>query len=89
MRAIFYLSHFNSFFPSFSLQKLILSDGGEIFNLWKTPPVDLYVKIYLFNVTNHKEFLAGKEKLNVQEIGPYVYKYVSGCLISVILREFR
>ena len=30
-------------------------------------------QVYLFNVTNSEEFLAGKEKLKVQEIGPYTY----------------
>ncbi|XP_037958648.1 scavenger receptor class B member 1 isoform X2 [Teleopsis dalmanni] len=54
--------------------KLIMSENGEIFNLWAKPPVDLYCKIYLFNVTNADAFLAGREKLNVQQVGPYVYK---------------
>ncbi|XP_012270978.1 scavenger receptor class B member 1 isoform X2 [Orussus abietinus] len=55
--------------------KVVFSEGGEIFELWRTPPVDLYLKVYLFNITNHKEFLAGEEeKLKFQQVGPYVYK---------------
>ncbi|XP_032595208.1 scavenger receptor class B member 1 isoform X2 [Drosophila grimshawi] len=54
--------------------KLIMADKGEIFNLWATPPVDLYIKIYLFNITNAEAFLAGREKLQVEQVGPYVYK---------------
>ncbi|KAL5282474.1 SCRB5 family protein [Megaselia abdita] len=54
--------------------KLVFGPDGEIFNLWRNPPVDLYIKIYLFNITNSEMVLAGKEKINVQEIGPYVYK---------------
>lgn len=56
-------------------QKLLFSDDGEIFQLWERPPVDLYLKVYLFNITNHEDFLAGRaKKLNVEEIGPYVYR---------------
>lgn len=62
----------NAFFLSF--QKLIFEEGGEIFNLWEKPPVDLYVKIYLFNITNADAFMEGRENLRVEEVGPYVYK---------------
>ncbi|XP_051858573.1 scavenger receptor class B member 1 isoform X2 [Drosophila albomicans] len=54
--------------------KLVMDDNGEIFNLWAQPPVDLYIKIYLFNITNAEAFLAGREKMKVEQVGPYVYK---------------
>lgn len=54
--------------------KVVLGEGGEIFEIWRKPDVDLYVKIYLFNITNKEQFLAGEEKLRVEEVGPYVYK---------------
>lgn len=55
--------------------KVSFSEGGETFELWRKPPVDLYVKIYLFNVTNRDEYLKGEEsKIRFQEVGPYVYK---------------
>nr|XP_014102705.1 scavenger receptor class B member 1 isoform X2 [Bactrocera oleae]XP_036226453.1 scavenger receptor class B member 1 isoform X2 [Bactrocera oleae] len=56
--------------------KLTMEEDGEIFNLWAKPPVDLYIKIYLFNITNAEAFLAGREKMNVQQVGPYVYKEI-------------
>ncbi|KAG5320971.1 SCRB1 protein, partial [Pseudoatta argentina] len=57
--------------------KIVFNDGGEIFEYWRKPQVDLYVKIYLFNVTNHNEYLSGEaSKLRFQEIGPYVYKEI-------------
>ncbi|XP_053961153.1 scavenger receptor class B member 1 isoform X1 [Anastrepha ludens] len=56
--------------------KLTMADDGEIFNLWAKPPVDLYIKIYLFNITNAEAFLAGREKMNVEQVGPYVYKEI-------------
>uniref|UniRef100_A0A182Q5V0 Scavenger receptor class B n=1 Tax=Anopheles farauti TaxID=69004 RepID=A0A182Q5V0_9DIPT len=55
--------------------KLIFQEGSEIFNLWRTPPVDLYIKIYLFNVTNAEDFMNGHaEKMQIEEVGPYVYR---------------
>ncbi|EFN87706.1 Scavenger receptor class B member 1 [Harpegnathos saltator] len=55
--------------------KITFGEGGEIFEAWRNPEVDLYVKIYLFNVTNHDEYLQGRDsKLRFQETGPYVYK---------------
>ncbi|XP_015173130.1 PREDICTED: scavenger receptor class B member 1 isoform X2 [Polistes dominula] len=55
--------------------KVIFSEGGEIFEFWRKPDVDIFLKVYLFNITNHEEFLSGKDsKLNFQEVGPYVYK---------------
>ncbi|XP_025830984.1 scavenger receptor class B member 1 isoform X2 [Agrilus planipennis] len=54
--------------------KCTFSDGGEIFEMWRKPPVDLYLRVFLFNVTNREAFLRGEEKLKVQEVGPYVYK---------------
>jgi len=56
------------------LQKIILSEGGEIYEIWREPPVELYLKVYLFNVTNRDAFLEGREKLRVEEVGPYVYR---------------
>ncbi|XP_018315153.1 scavenger receptor class B member 1 [Mycetomoellerius zeteki] len=45
-----------------------------LFKVWKEPNLDIYLKIYVFNITNPIEFLSGKEKLKLQEIGPYVYQ---------------
>lgn len=54
--------------------KLQFDEGGEIFELWRNPPVSVYCKIYLFNITNAEAVMAGKEKMKVEEVGPYVYK---------------
>ncbi|KAF2893100.1 hypothetical protein ILUMI_13073 [Ignelater luminosus] len=44
------------------------------FNLWKHPPYEVLVNLYIFNVSNPKEFLRGEETLRFNEIGPYVYR---------------
>lgn len=55
--------------------KLQFDEGGEIFGLWRDPPVHIFCKVYLFNITNAEDFLAGRaEKMQVEEVGPYVYR---------------
>ncbi|XP_054002361.1 scavenger receptor class B member 1 [Hylaeus anthracinus] len=53
-----------------------LRPNSLIFELWKKPPIDVYIKVYIFNVTNAEEFLKGEEKLKVEEVGPYVYQEI-------------
>ncbi|XP_028172674.1 lysosome membrane protein 2-like [Ostrinia furnacalis] len=56
-------------------QKVVLQDGGEIFEMWRKPEVDLYCRVFLFNITNAEEYMAGTaDKIIVKEVGPYVYK---------------
>lgn len=46
-----------------------------MYEMWRNPEVELYCKVYLFNITNAEEFMAGNAtKLKVEEIGPYVYR---------------
>ncbi|KAL1139376.1 hypothetical protein AAG570_006360, partial [Ranatra chinensis] len=53
---------------------LALKEGSYLTNVWKSPPIKLYIKAYLFNVTNSERFMKGLDKkLIVKEIGPYVY----------------
>lgn len=55
--------------------KLKFGPGGEIFFLWEKPPVELYLKVYLWNITNKDEYMSGKDdKLKFEEVGPYVYR---------------
>ncbi|XP_031366302.1 sensory neuron membrane protein 2 isoform X2 [Apis dorsata] len=62
--------------------KLILEYNLEMrpnsmaFELWKKPPIQIYIKVYIFNITNMEEFLKGGVKLKVEEIGPYVYQEI-------------
>ncbi|KAJ0182963.1 hypothetical protein K1T71_000939 [Dendrolimus kikuchii] len=59
----------------FFKQKILLQDGGEIFEMWRKPEVELYARIYLFNITNAEEYMSGKEnKIKLKEVGPYVYR---------------
>ena len=56
------------------LQHLQMAPGTLVFGLWRKPPIDVYLKVYIFNITNPKEFLNREEDLKLQEVGPYVYQ---------------
>lgn len=62
------------------LQKIIenqvtMRPGSFLYNLWEKPPLDVLMKVYLFNITNGDAFINGVDKkLKVVEIGPYVYQ---------------
>ena len=65
--------------PSFSLgminSQLVVSPDSDIFSLWRHPPVNPNMKIYLFNLTNVDAWLNGSDaKLRVEEVGPWVYR---------------
>ena len=44
------------------LAKMPLKNGSEVYENWIKPPVTPRMMLYVFNVTNHEAFLAGKCK---------------------------
>lgn len=56
-----------------NLQQMKMSPNSLLFKLFQHPPIEVTLGIYVFNVTNPEQFLAGKEKLKLEEVGPYVY----------------
>ncbi|KAK9746241.1 CD36 family [Popillia japonica] len=60
---------------NYILDNLKLVNGSEAFQSWLYPKSDTYVKVYIFNYTNVKEFETGIDtRLKVKELGPYVYE---------------
>lgn len=56
---------------------LTIREGSYAFNLFKAPPLDVFISVYVWNITNGDRFLAGLDpKLKVVEAGPYVYKEI-------------
>lgn len=42
---------------------------------WRNPEPEILLNVYLFNITNSEDFIAGKDKkLKLQEIGPIVFR---------------
>uniref|UniRef100_A0A182MGT3 Scavenger receptor class B n=1 Tax=Anopheles culicifacies TaxID=139723 RepID=A0A182MGT3_9DIPT len=57
------------------LKQLILKENSTAAEWWARPPVYPLLKVHVFNYTNAKEFLDGKEpKLRVEDLGPFVYR---------------
>ncbi|CAH1407704.1 unnamed protein product [Nezara viridula] len=51
-----------------------MREGSYIYRMWKAPPIKLYIKVFIFNITNAAQFLNGEDKkLRVAEVGPYTY----------------
>ncbi|XP_021949755.1 platelet glycoprotein 4 [Folsomia candida] len=54
-----------------------LQNGTDIYEKWVNIPVPIYLKFYLWNVTNYEDYQNNKDwsaKPNISEIGPYIYK---------------
>ncbi|GBP24804.1 hypothetical protein EVAR_14137_1 [Eumeta japonica] len=63
--------------PSLTLT-FFFDQGLPPYEWWRDPPDEVKMRVYVFNVTNHEDFLVGKEeKINLQEIGPVVYLQAS------------
>ena len=44
---------------------------------WKNPEPEVLLKVYIFNITNSEEFIAGRDKkLKLQEIGPITFQEI-------------
>ncbi|CAD6995134.1 unnamed protein product [Ceratitis capitata] len=57
--------------------QLTLKTGTLLYNLWLKPPLEVFISVYMFNVTNVEAFMSGRDtKLKVSEVGPYVYQEV-------------
>ncbi|GAB0093081.1 scavenger receptor class B member 1 [Sergentomyia squamirostris] len=53
--------------------QLNLSENSFLFWLFKNPPIGVYIKVFLFNVTNAEAFTSGiDDKLRLDEVGPFV-----------------
>ncbi|KAL1139978.1 hypothetical protein AAG570_006955 [Ranatra chinensis] len=51
---------------------MVLRPGSNTYNIWKEPPVPIYMNFYLFNWTNPQELNTKMPKL--VEMGPYCFK---------------
>lgn len=40
---------------------------------WLSPPISLYVHIYLFDIRNPQQYLDGARP-NIKEIGPFIFR---------------
>lgn len=72
---MFILFWYTNVFHDAILSNLELRNGTLSFLFWQKPPVNLEIKIYVFNYTNVREFESGNAtKLKVEEVGPFIYR---------------
>lgn len=55
-------------------QRMQLKIGTKTFDRFTRVPIPITVKFYLFNITNSEAVLAGLERPQFDEIGPFMYK---------------
>lgn len=48
-------------------------NGSRLEKKWSNPSAEIYVRFYLFNLTNPDEIVGGAEKPVLQELGPYTF----------------
>lgn len=72
----------------FMLQQLEIREGSLLFGLFKKPPLEVFISVYIFNITNLDAFLRKVDaKLKVDEVGPYVYQYVTIDFLRINLNK--
>lgn len=54
------------------MKELIFSPESRSYSEWKSPNVDLFLDVYMFNWTNAEDF--GNSKIELQEVGPFRFK---------------
>ncbi|XP_052815897.1 lysosome membrane protein 2-like [Mya arenaria] len=52
---------------------VVIKEGGPVYEFWLDPPVPIYLQVYMFNLTNPDEVLAGTKPPNLVQAGPYTY----------------
>lgn len=58
------------------LQQLSLTPTSTSYKLWEVTPIPMYLKLYMFNLTNYEDFISiNGSKPNFVEMGPYVFRY--------------
>ncbi|CAK9830324.1 Protein croquemort [Anthophora retusa] len=57
--------------------QLALTPSSTNYELWEATPIPMYLKLYMFNLTNYEDFLTGNDtKPHFVEMGPYVFREV-------------
>lgn len=61
-------------FYSLCLQQVRLEEGGDTWKKWQDIPIPIYMKFYIFNITNSYDVQTKGARPILQEVGPYVYQ---------------
>ena len=64
-------------------QGVVLKPGSFSFKNWRNPPTPVYLQVRFFHVVNPDEIVKNGAKPQVEEKGPYTYRY--NITITIIL----
>lgn len=64
---------FRLIFDAIMKTQMEVREGSKSFEMWKTTPFPLILNLYIWNITNHEEFLNGSKPV-LKECGPYVWR---------------
>lgn len=71
--SVAFLIAFPAIFDAILNSKMEVVPGSYAYKLWHYTPVPIFLRFYIYNLTNPDDFANG-EKAVLQEIGPYVYQ---------------
>ena len=54
-----------------------LKNGSLRYKTWTDSPLPVYMRVYLFNVTNTNDVVLYQDKPDLVEMGPYTFTYVA------------
>ncbi len=57
-----------------SIQNVNLKPGGQLYEQWLNPPIDVYISFYLYDLKNGDDFEKKGAKPILEEVGPFVFQ---------------
>ncbi|CAL4124192.1 unnamed protein product [Meganyctiphanes norvegica] len=69
---VFMLAGYDLVVQKVAVGEMILREGTQKYEAWRETPVPVYYKVFVFNLTNPRQFMAGDNPV-MRECGPYVY----------------
>lgn len=71
---VFYFDQVENMVQNVLERQTIFANDSVFLEAWQDPPLTPITKVYVFNVTNHEDVLAGNaSRFKIEEIGPFVY----------------
>ncbi|KAM3963725.1 scavenger receptor class B member 3 [Aphomia sociella] len=54
---------------------MVVTNESMSYEMWREPPIQMYLECFLFNISNVNELISGKnKKIRVEQMGPYVFR---------------
>ncbi|XP_069994200.1 scavenger receptor class B member 1 [Penaeus vannamei] len=64
---------YQAMFDAIMKSQMAVAEGSASYDMWRVPPMPLYLQVYFFNISNPDEFVKGAKPI-LQEVGPFCYR---------------